>query len=452
MSERIYAWLLRLYPRRFRESWGEAALELYRDRARDERGFMGRFLLWLDLLSDAAVSIPREYRRTTMELVPARSPGDALPSFRTLGSESPEAGALMLGAMVSLAIAIAFSFSGGRGHVYGAGLPDGIQSGSASQAAGPRPMSRGAGNSARGIGGALQFDAAERRRMVDAVVANLKEHYGNADIARKVTEALQFQEKAGHFETADRAAFAALLTRTMRDASHDASLVVIYSEQPLVEPPQPRPAMLERYREAMMRQNCTFEKVSILRGNIGYVKLNSFPDLSVCGATATAAMTAVNGAKAVIFDLRDNTGGFPETVASIAAWLFDHPEYLYNPREDTTKSSWTRSPVPGSHLADKPVYILTSPRTFSGAEQFTWDLKMLKRATIVGEQTRGGAHAGVFHRLDAHFAVAIPEARPVNPFSDSDWDGIGVEPDVKVNAADALERAGKLAAIRLRQP
>jgi C-terminal processing protease CtpA/Prc len=283
------------------------------------------------------------------------------------------------------------------------------------------------------------------------VISNLKEHYRDPDVARKVTDALKLQQKSGRFDPVDRVAFAALLTATMRDVSHDASLVVIYSEQPLVEQPQPRPTALERYREAMSRQNCTFEQVRILPGNIGYLKLNSFPDLSVCGATATAAMTSVNGAKAVIFDLRDNTGGFPDTVASIAAWLFDHPEYLYNPREETTKRSWTHSPVPGSRLADKPVYILTSARTFSGAEQFAWDLKMLKRATIVGERTRGGAHAGVFHRLDSHFAIGIPEAKPVNPFSDKDWDGIGVEPDVKVNAADALERAEKLAASRLRR-
>ena len=452
MSEKIYAWLLRLYPRRFREMWGEAALDLYRDRARDERGLLGRTLLWLDLLADAAVSIPREYRHAAPALaaVAMRQPGDALPSFQMLGRESPRPGALALGGAVSLMLALVVSVSGGHPRIYGSGALGGLQSGSAAPASAPNEPSGSVNAGAASAGPALKPDAAERRRVLDGVIANLKQHYRDSGAAQKMADALMINEKAGRFDTAaDPARFAALVTATMRDVSHDASLAVVYSEQPLAEQPQPRPDALERYREAMKRQNCTFEQVRILRGNIGYIKLNSFPDLSICGETATAAMTSVNNAKAVIFDLRDNGGGFPDTVASMAAWLFDHPEYFYNPREDTTKRSWTHSPVPGSHLADKPVYILTSARTFSGAEQFAWDLKMLKRATIVGEQTRGGAHAGVFHRLDSHFGIGIPEAKPVNPFADSDWDGIGVEPDVKVNPASALDRAEALAASRL---
>jgi C-terminal processing protease CtpA/Prc len=118
---------------------------------------------------------------------------------------------------------------------------------------------------------------------------------------------------------------------------------------------------------------------------------------------------------------------------------------MYNPREKVTRQSWTPSPVPGNHLADKPVYVLTSARTWSGAEQFCYDLKMLKRATLVGETTGGGAHAGVFHRIDDHFGVGIPETAVINPFSKVDWEGVGVAPDVKVKAADALETAEKLA-------
>jgi C-terminal processing protease CtpA/Prc len=147
--------------------------------------------------------------------------------------------------------------------------------------------------------------------------------------------------------------------------------------------------------------------------------------------------------------MRDNRGGEPDMVALMAAYLFDHPEYWYNPRENTTQQSWTLSPVPGNRLADKPVYVLTSTRTFSGAEQFCYDLKMLKRATLVGETTGGGAHSGVFHRIDDHFGIGIPETKPINPFSKTDWAETGVEPDVKVKAADALETAEKLAESKL---
>jgi C-terminal processing protease CtpA/Prc len=100
---------------------------------------------------------------------------------------------------------------------------------------------------------------------------------------------------------------------------------------------------------------------------------------------------------------------------------------------------------------DKPVYILTSSRTYSGAEQFSYDLKMLRRATLVGETTGGASHANVLHNVDDHFAVGIPEHKPVNPFSDKDWAVTGIEPDLKVEAADAILTAQKLAETKLRK-
>jgi C-terminal processing protease CtpA/Prc len=262
--------------------------------------------------------------------------------------------------------------------------------------------------------------------------------------------ALRAHEKKGDDDKlTDGSAFAALLTQQMREVSPDRHLTLDYFEAPL---PQHAAGLTTeafmRYREAMKRQNCTFEKVEILADNIGYLKLNSFPDVSVCQTTVEAALASLNHADAVIFDLRDNRGGELAMVSFMTAYLFDHPEYLYNPRENTTEESWTHSPVPGNRLADKPVYVLTSGRTFSGAEQFCYDLKMLKRATLVGETTGGGAHSGAFHRIDDHFGMGIPETKAINPYSKTDWAEIGVEPDVKVNATDALETAVKLAQTR----
>jgi C-terminal processing protease CtpA/Prc len=102
-------------------------------------------------------------------------------------------------------------------------------------------------------------------------------------------------------------------------------------------------------------------------------------------------------------------------------------------------------------MADKPVYILISPRTFSGAEQFAYNFKMLKRATLVGETTGGGAHVGVFHRLDDHFGMGIPETPITNPYGKPDWEGTGVQPDEKVPAKDALAIAEELARKQLRK-
>lgn len=179
------------------------------------------------------------------------------------------------------------------------------------------------------------------------------------------------------------------------------------------------------------------------------MKFNSFPDVSECGVKFRKAIAKVDGARALIFDLRDNTGWFPETVAEVAAPLFDRTVAWYNPR--AAQSATTLAPSGGTSLANTPVYILTSSRTLSGAEQFTYNLKMLKRATIIGETTGGAGHVGAFHRVDEHFGIGVPERKINNPYGGPDWDGVGVEPDMKVKAADALDAAEKMAAKRIQR-
>ena len=293
----------------------------------------------------------------------------------------------------------------------------------------------------------VKLDGAERHRVIDAVTKNLREHYFDPNVAQKIADALLAHEKSGDDNAmTDGGAFADLLTKQMREVSHDLHLEVVYSQTPFHAGSTGSTAeRLARYRKVMEENNCTFEKVEILPHNIGYLKLNSFPEPSICRPTATGAMASLNHVDAIIFDLRDNTGGYPDMVMLIAAYLFDHPEYMFNPRENTTERSWTRSPVPGNRLADKPVYVLTSARTCSGAEHFSYDLKMLKRATLVGETTGGATDVGAFYRIDDHFGMGIRETRAINPYSEPDWAVTGVEPDVKVKAADALETAEKLA-------
>jgi C-terminal processing protease CtpA/Prc len=139
----------------------------------------------------------------------------------------------------------------------------------------------------------------------------------------------------------------------------------------------------------------------------------------------------------------------PKMVAYISSYLFDertHLNDLYHRKEDKTEEFWTTQDVPGKRLgSSKPVFVLTAKRTFSGAEEFTYNLKNLKRATIIGETTGGGAHPVSGHRIDDHFMIGVPFARAVNPISKTNWEGTGVEPDVKVSAAEALEVAKKMA-------
>lgn len=427
MSERIYAWLLRLYPAEFRAQYGEDAFKLFRDRAHNERGAIARMRLWMDLIADLAVSVPREYgrQRTVVAL------GGGVPSFHSLSDGLPRASAVLLGGILSLAAGVALSM------VSSYTIPE-------------VPIVRSIVLHRVAAQQDFDLDAAERQRVIQAVIASLEQYYVDPAAARKIADLLAAHAKAGDYDNqTDGRGFAGMLTQDIRSVNQDQHLIVVFSADVLPNRPPPPsrqpPSVSAVYRENMKRMNCTIESVETLPHNIGYLKLNSFPDPSVCGQAVREAMAKLNQSDALIFDLRDNRGGIPDMVSLIAAYLFDHPEYLYNPREITTERSWTRSPVAGNNLADKHVFLLTSVRTASGAEQFTYDLKMLKRATLVGETTSGQAHAGMFHRIDDHFGMGIPEVKPINPFSKADWEGVGVEPDVKVRAEDALAAAQRLA-------
>jgi hypothetical protein len=469
MSEKLYTLLLRLYPAAFRREYGDAALQLLRDRLREERGFLPRLRLWLDLLFDLGLSIPSEYRRAPSALVPApMQPKFGLPSFHMLESELPRPETFLFGTVLALGSLGVLGFllnHAGETNLFRRSSSQASPRYSPSPTSAPQ-LSKDAGSQSSGLTPAhpdqqsvappaatavpqqpRELDDKERHRVIDAVITNLTQHYFDPDATKKISGLLSIHEKNGDYNAiTSGGGFAGVLTRQLQDVTQDPHLMVIYSRQPIPDrPPGPPPGALDRYRAAMEQQNCTFERVEMLPHNIGYLKLNSFPDPGLCRATAVAAMERLNHAGAIIFDLRDNRGGYPEMVSLIASYLFDHPVYMFNPREGVTPQAWTQSPVPGNTLAHKPAYVLTSAATISAAEQFSYNLKMLRRATLVGETTQGGAHAGVFHRIDDHFEVAIPEVRPINPYGKADWEGTGVEPDVKLKKADALQAAEKLA-------
>jgi len=302
----------------------------------------------------------------------------------------------------------------------------------------------------------VNLDAAERSRVIDGVVKDLKESYVYPDVAQKMEDAIRANQKQGAYNAiTDPDAFADRLTNDLRAVSHDKHLGVNFS--PVKLPPEgdkPNPEDEARFRKMLEQTNCSFEKVEVLPRNIGYLKFNAFADPTFCGATVVAAMNFLSHVDAIIFDLRENGGGDPKMVAMISSYLFDKPTHLndlYNRKEDFTTQYWTEPYVPGNRLADKPAFVLTSKSTFSGAEEFTYNLKNLKRATIVGETTGGGAHPVSGHRIDDHFMIGVPFARAVNPISKTNWEGSGVEPDIPVKASAALEKAEEVAAAKLAQ-
>jgi retinol-binding protein 3 len=296
----------------------------------------------------------------------------------------------------------------------------------------------------------IPVDAATRKRVLDGVAAKLDEFYVYPELAKKMIAAVTAHRKQGEYDTiTDSDVFAWTLTKHLRAVSHDKHLRVGWFPEvlPKEDPKQDEQPDAEM-RAQLERDNCGFERVERLQSNIGYVKLNFFGPSSVCGPTASAAMSFLAHVDAIIFDLRDNHGGEPEMVAYVLSYLFDtrtHLNDIYDRKENKTTQMWTRPDVPGKKLSGKPAFVLTSKRTFSGGEDFAYTLKSLKRATVVGETTGGGAHPTLSTRLDDHFLIGVPRARSINPITKTNWEGVGVSPDIAVPAEDALTTATKLA-------
>lgn len=293
------------------------------------------------------------------------------------------------------------------------------------------------------------IDQATRAAVIKNLSAELTDGYVFLETAKSMEADVNDRLKRGEYDQLTSArAFADKLTADLQAISHDKHLRVRFSAQPIPER-KDRDQLTEEEKASYALFNRTinygFEKVERMQGNIGYIDLRGFFDPKEGTETVAAAMTFVSNTSSLIFDVRQNGGGEAEMVALICSYLFGdkavHLNDLYFRKGDHTDEFWTKPIVAGKKYLDKDVYILTSSRTFSGAEEFSNNLKTLKRATIVGETTGGGANPGGTVRLTEHFGAFIPTGRAINPITKSNWEGSGVEPDIKVPKEQALKTA-----------
>ena len=295
--------------------------------------------------------------------------------------------------------------------------------------------------------------AAERKEVIDGSIARLNQYYVFPDTAKKMEQSVRARAAKGEYDKITSAReLAEKLTADFREVSKDKHLGVRYSNAPIPDLPfnQPPPAeQIEQQKAFASKLNFGFEKVERLQGNIGYVDIRGFMPPEVGGETAAAAMTFVGNSDALIVDLRFNGGGEPAMIAFLTSYLFDEPTHLndiYTRHDDTTQQWWTSPFVPGRRFGSKkPIYVLTSNRTFSGGEEFAYNLKNLRRATIIGETTGGGAHPVNGVRVSEHFEIGVPFARAISPITKTNWEGTGVSPDISIPADQAFDKAFALA-------
>src|SRR4026208_518223 len=295
----------------------------------------------------------------------------------------------------------------------------------------------------------LTIDAATRTQVIDGILKRLNDSYVFPDMAKKMEESIREKVNKKEYDQITSAKqFATTLTTDLQAVSHDKHLRVRYSNEVIPERgPRREPTAEEREQRKrdLTWMNHGFGKVERLPGNIGYLEFFNFADEELGAETVAAAMNFINGTDALIIDMRKNGGGNPAMVALVCSYLFGpepvHLNDLYWREGNRTDEFWTKKELSGKRYLNKDVYVLTSKRTFSGAEEFTYNLKNLKRATIIGETTGGGAHPGGMFRMHEHFGAFVPTGRAISPITKTNWEGTGVTPDVNVPADQALHVA-----------
>ncbi|NHQ91522.1 S41 family peptidase [Janthinobacterium lividum] len=298
----------------------------------------------------------------------------------------------------------------------------------------------------------------EKSEIIASLNSTLKANYAFPDIARKLAPVLQERLEKGEYDLAvTKAGFASKLTDDLIKVSGDLHFFVGVDPKWIAEfKSKADPALKAKIRKEessrLEDSNFGFDEVARLKGNIGYIRFSYFADPEFAYDTAASVMRFVGNTDALIIDLRYNNGGHLEMAQFLASYFFSGEkdqllfDYYYN--EDgkrIERGQWVLPGLPGKRMVDKPVYILTGSTSFSSAEWFSYAMKKLGRATLIGERTAGGAHPVARKPFNDDFFVQVPIGQIHDPVDHGDFEGVGVQPDIPSPSIRALPLAHKLA-------
>ena len=290
----------------------------------------------------------------------------------------------------------------------------------------------------------------QKQETVNNIAQLLKDNYVFPEVGERCGLHIKSQLEEGYFnKVSDIKEFTELLTKELRSISKDKHMRVLPDRRATgVQGTFNRFYDRYKYIKRNAENNYGFRKIEILDGGIACIDLRGFADSPEAFDVAVLAMKLIKNSNAVIFDLRKNGGGSPEMIKFILSYFFEKPTLIntiYWRDRDTTEEYWTNEKVDGTKLSDVPVFVLTSNRTFSGGEEFTFDIQTQKRGVIIGEVTGGGANPGAMFPAGNGINISIPTGTAINPVTNSNWEGVGVKPDIITSADDALDKALELA-------
>ncbi|GAA2497758.1 S41 family peptidase [Streptomyces gobitricini] len=264
-----------------------------------------------------------------------------------------------------------------------------------------------------------------------------------------IDTAIRQRLDAGDYDGLEGPALCATVTAHMQEVCPDKHLRLLWTDEPQnldrATDDEGRSAFLELLRA----ENQGIRRFERLDGNIGLIDIRRIAYADEGGRAIGAAMELVALSSALILDLRACRGGAPEGAAMWCSYFFPddqvHLNDIYDRSTDSTRQFWTTAHLPAPRYLDRPVYVLTSALTFSGGEDVAYTLQAHGRAAVYGETTRGGAHPTARYPVSEHVLVTVPTARTVSTVTGTNWEGVGVAPDVPVPAGQALETAHRAA-------
>jgi retinol-binding protein 3 len=286
------------------------------------------------------------------------------------------------------------------------------------------------------------FDAQVRAATLDGAEKALSGYVFQTKVPaiRQVLEA----NRASYMQIADPQAFADAVTKDLYSVAHDKHLRLQYSDMVLAtDNKQPGGVDVKQVVQMFASRNYGVLGTLRLRGNIGYLHLGNFGPMPQSKAVIDSAMTMLSNTDAMVIDVRHNGGGDPDSLDYLMGYFYSKPTeltsiVLVHDGKSQTIRQFSAAKVAGRRYLGKPLYVLTDSMTFSCAEQFSYDMQSLHRALLIGATTGGGANPGDFVRLNDHFDIFIPNGYSHNPYTKTNWEGVGVIPDVAVDPAGAL--------------
>ncbi|GHF60453.1 interphotoreceptor retinoid-binding protein [Streptomyces mashuensis] len=281
--------------------------------------------------------------------------------------------------------------------------------------------------------------------ILEAALARITAGYVFPEKTAAIDAAIRRRLDEGAYQDLDLRELCDRVTDDLQRVCPDKHLRLLWVEEPQSMDQEPEDVARARFEQYARQSNYGIRRVEQLDDNIGYLDLRMIPPAGPGGPAIAAAMQLLAPTDALVIDLRQCRGGSPEGVQLWCSYFFAddrvHLNDIYERATDSTRQYWTLGHLPAPRYLDRPVTVLTSDVTFSGGEELAYNLKALERATLIGGTTRGGAHPTDRIAVAPHVTVTVPAARSINPVTGTNWEGVGVEPDVAVAAGDALDVA-----------